>query len=464
VSASAALLVGLICSAEAFPFNWPNPFAQPNYGQHRAVSRTVRAPRRAAAVTTGDQLVANESDKSVARPNEKDKSAKEAPADLAAKAKGLLTIAISLNKQQLTVYSDGMAVARSRISAGYQTPTGVFSIIQKDRWHRSEHGDAPMYYMQRLTWSGVAMHEGTGMTQAGAQTGAQGSIRLPEAFARQLWGVTKVGVRVIITPGDVAPSAIASPRLPGRKPDDAEPENAAQPSKEQSSKEPSSAQVVESAYSALAAAPRTKRRNAPVQGNRVDDAKATDPGLDAMAYAAQEREQATSSDVVKSAYEHYDLSRARRSRAVPTTVGSGEARSLKPGPISVLISRQEGKLFVRKGFEPVFNVPVTIDQPERPLGTHLFTALALNDDDSMRWHVFTLPTASGRPAGRRTGMDLVSVGKPSSAAEALGRVTIPQGAIDRISELMTSGASLIISDQGLGPETGNRTDFTVLTR
>ena len=55
-----------------------------------------------------------------------------------------------------------------------------------------------------------------------------------------------------------------------------------------------------------------------------------------------------------------------------------EPRPLKPGPIAVFISRKEGKLFVRKGFEPVFYVPITVSEPERPLGTHVFTALALN--------------------------------------------------------------------------------------
>jgi hypothetical protein len=141
---------------------------------------------------------------------------------------------------------------------------------------------------------------------------------------------------------------------------------------------------------------------------------------------------------------------------VPARTGVAEVRPLKPGPISVFISRKEAKLFVRKGFEPIFNVPVKFEQPDRPLGTHVFTALALNDDDSMRWNVVTIPTAA-------YGKEL-AFGKPSTAAEALGRVTIPPDAIDRISELMSEGASLIVSDQGLGPETGTGTDFIVLTR
>jgi hypothetical protein len=127
-----------------------------------------------------------------------------------------------------------------------------------------------------------------------------------------------------------------------------------------------------------------------------------------------------------------------------------QTRALKPGPVSVFISRREGKLFVRKGFEPVFDTPVTIANPEQPLGTHVYTAIAANDDNaSMRWTVVTAAAASG---------------STSSATAALDRITIPQDAIDQISELMSVGSSLTVSDQGLGPETGKGTDFIVLTK
>src|SRR5262249_56414508 len=76
----------------------------------------------------------------------------------------------------------------------------------------------------------------------------------------------------------------------------------------------------------------------------------------------------------------------------------GGARRLKPGPISVFISRKEGKLLVRKGFEPMFDAPVTFEQPDRPLGTHVFTALAVNDDNTtLRWNVVSMPGAN-KPA------------------------------------------------------------------
>jgi hypothetical protein len=152
---------------------------------------------------------------------------------------------------------------------------------------------------------------------------------------------------------------------------------------------------------------------------------------------------------------------------------AAKVKPLKPGPISVFISRKEGKIFVRKGFEPVLDAPVTIERPDQPLGTHVFTALAFKDDNTnLRWMVVSIPTQVGAPAQKaRTGKKqkhVASAPAPTVVTEtatgALDRVTIPQDTLDRISELMSPGASLIISDKGLGPETGKGTDFIVLTR
>ena len=148
-----------------------------------------------------------------------------------------------------------------------------------------------------------------------------------------------------------------------------------------------------------------------------------------------------------------------------------ELRPLKPGPVSVFISRKEGKLFVRKGFEPVFDVPVTFEQPDQPLGTHVFTALAFNDDNTtLRWNVMSMPGAGSAPvkpvkkAEKGKKVEVAATMPTSNATDALNRVTIPQDAIDRISRLMSPGASLIISDKGISGETGKGTDFIVLTR
>jgi L,D-transpeptidase catalytic domain len=437
MAASFAVLAGFSSSAEAFFFDWPwNASRQPSVSRRSAPVRQSKPPPLATQPrenpATASRATSSGTEKA---------AAKETPAEPGARAKGVLTIAVAVNKQQLTVYSDGVAVARTRVTVGHQTPTGVFSIIQKDRWHRSaSSGDAPMYYMQQITRSGVGLYQATPNASA-----PQRSIAMPEAFARQLWAMTKTGVRVVITPGEVAPAAISNARLFARRVEPVEPKR---------SSEESAGKIVDSAHKALRA-------------------KGADPALDAMAYAGGNRRQApapsaepaTSSEVVKSAYDSFDLSKSRRPRS--GAAGVSEVRSLNPGPISVFISRKEGKLFVRKGFDAVFSAPVTFREPERPLGTHVFTALDTNDDDSMRWNVVTVPTAPAKPASRsRFGdpsAELLSVGRPSSAAEALERVSVPPEASERISELLSVGASVIISDQGLSPETVAGTDFIVLT-
>src|SRR5262249_57602014 len=76
-------------------------------------------------------------------------------------------------------------------------------------------------------------------------------------------------------------------------------------------------------------------------------------------------------------------------------------KPLKPGPIAVFISRKEGKLYVRKGFEPVFDAPVTFEEPNRPLGTHVFTALGVNGDNTtLRWNVVSMPGAGSPPLNK----------------------------------------------------------------
>jgi len=125
----------------------------------------------------------------------------------------------------------------------------------------------------------------------------------------------------------------------------------------------------------------------------------------------------------------------------------------------------------------VFDAPVTFEQPDQPLGTHVYTALEMNaDNSSFRWMAVTVPSSlAGEKAQRTTRIvngKRVRIETPATpavqihttAADALNRVNIPKDALDRIQDLMSSGASLIISDKGLGPETGKGTDFIVLTR
>ncbi len=157
---------------------------------------------------------------------------------------------------------------------------------------------------------------------------------------------------------------------------------------------------------------------------------------------------------------------------------SGKDPMLKPGPISVFISRKLGKLFVRKGFAEVFEAPVSFAPGDAPIGTHVFTALEAREDGTMRWNVASLATdhllkkgkyqmtttARGEKLRKELSAPTHQVTPPGDPNAALDRITIPQEALARITELMTPGASLIISDLGYSYETGRGTDFIVLTR
>src|SRR5262249_4830384 len=123
---------------------------------------------------------------------------------------------------------------------------------------------------------------------------------------------------------------------------------------------------------------------------------------------------------------------------------------------------------------PILAEPVTIAHPELALGTHLFTAVAAKaDGTSFDWVEVTVPTTEAKKAepkvawdhhGRRIEKTEPAAAASAAAAEALERIAIPPDALARISSLMSAGATLIISDQGLGSETGLDTDFIVLTR
>jgi hypothetical protein len=118
---------------------------------------------------------------------------------------GPVLLVVSLATQRVVVYRNGLPVGISTISSGRpgnRTPTGVFTILERDVEHYSSlYDDAPMPYMQRLTWGGVALHGGN----LPGYPASHGCIRLPHQFARLLYGVTRLGMTVIVTNEAVVP-------------------------------------------------------------------------------------------------------------------------------------------------------------------------------------------------------------------------------------------------------------------
>jgi hypothetical protein len=120
---------------------------------------------------------------------------------------------VSLRRQQITIYDAEGWILQAPVSSGQsgrETPAGIFSVIQKEAEHYSNlYDDASMPHMQRLTWSGIALHGGI----VPGHPASHGCIRLPYGFAERLFDMTSLGMRVIVAPADVAPVSIVHPAL-----------------------------------------------------------------------------------------------------------------------------------------------------------------------------------------------------------------------------------------------------------
>jgi hypothetical protein len=423
-------------------------------------------------------------------------------------AKGPLQIFISINQQRLHFYSDGLHVADAPVATGvpgHSTPRGVFDVIQRDRYHHSNiYSNAPMPYMQRITWSGVALHEGPGV----GHEASHGCIRMPGDFAARLWRLPTMGMRVVITRPELRPTDIADPHLfvhkdrplpvaplaaqvataqtNGIKTDAGQPGSA--PASAAAAGAPQGSQPAATGAAPSTIAPRSDpaapdRPGQAANGQAVTLANATPQSADPTRNPAtvDAPPPTESSEATKSAAVENSMTAPISLDDVPLPPAKPEqlVRS-ENAPIAIFISRKLGKIFVRQDFTPLLDAPVKIENPDQPLGTHVFTALNyLPDHSTLQWNVVSLPDEPKKlsehwkyvttPSGRHKRVRVkVRLDDPWAAPEtpeaALARITIPQEAIDQISQLIIPGSSLIISDQGFGPETGEGTDFIVVDR
>ena len=389
-------------------------------------------------------------------PKAADRAGKEPANDI---PKGPQQIFISINQQKLHFYSNGVHVADTSIATGvaaHPTPFGVFSIIQKQIFHRSNiYSNAPMPFMQRITWSGVAMHEGQNI----GHPASHGCIRMPHDFAVRLYRLTKLNTRVIIARTELRPVEFADPHLFVHK-----------------EKPPEIAAPAVNGVETVAAQPSelAVHANAPVITQPVQsDAATPQPAAPAI-----KPDQKTES-AVPGADAGAAGAVALPTPATPTDLA--KVAVAKKMPISIFVSRKRQRLYIRQDFEPLFDVPVTVAQPEAPLGTHVFTALEFTGPDrtTLRWNVVSMPGEPpkrvryveerrdryGRVRRREIEEERASdTPPPQSPAQVLGRIEIPPEVSEAIAQMIGPGSSLIVSDQGLGDETGEGTDFTVVTK
>jgi hypothetical protein len=445
-----------------------------------------------------------------------------------------------------------------------------------------------MPYMQRITWSGVAMHAGV----LPGRPASHGCIRMPMAFAVKMWNWTRMGARVVVTPGEIIPISFSHPllaalKVPPQPIATGEPEQDAPTAAKADKMADAAKPVIEAAAelrSTLGHDDRTKsaadetRPSAPPQTRTADASDASPaanlpvtmsdaaPARGNASSAPEKREEAASDDkaadkksadakasevtsaeiepakadaidvaekkvdeaansaaveavtietaasesikadaaktdapkAVETPSEKPDesaqavaapaaLPETKKDQTRPTEVMKAAAPKPDPAPasrrsgqIAVFVSRKDSKLYVRQNFAPLFDAPVTFAPSDRPLGTHVFTAQVDKDDANvLHWSVVSLP-APTRYADRRdeddrssrrrkiagaSPIEVKTLPAPDSPAEALDRLTLPADAMARITEALSTGGSIIVSDQGIAAgETGEGTDFIVSLR
>lgn len=508
------------------------------------------------------------------------KSSETTVADI--KPEGPLLVAVSIGRQRLAVYDNTRLIAEAPISSGrigYATPTGVFSIVEKNRTHFSNlYGGAPMPNMQRITWSGVALHAG----DLPGYPASHGCIRLPHGFSKKLFGLTKVGTRVIVSRDLVQPKSFAhdwlfkayppenelqvaqaevgvrdvasadngigigamtdavtqvigvtaaaasdashslkltyrerrkleAERLSGelreagykrvetsvalsmatREAEAArEPFNAVRAENDRLSSEVRKAVLAkEKAFKeladferlldrneALAADAKLAEKRVQLQDKAAALADAADLADDAWKIAVE------ASRGLQTAVEEAEVRRRDAATAFATASAKlndalqreqdMKRRDAKRAlPVSVFISRKTQKLYVRQGYQPIFDAAITIDRPDEPIGTHVLTALGYTrEKTALDWTVATVPSGGkSKDEGKKKDKDAVETSSRLAVLQlttsaALDRISIPEDVREQIEDLMKPGSSVIVSDNGLSGETGEYTDFIVATR
>ncbi len=383
---------------------------------------------------------------------------------------------VSLRSQRITVYDAKGWILRAPVSSGSkgrETPAGIFSVIQKVEEHYSNlYDDAFMPHMQRITWSGIALHGGV----LPGRPASHGCIRLPFDFAAQLYDVTKLGIRIIVAPDDVAPLEIAHPLLLQPKPGATaqataratEAQEATRKAAEARSAAGTAQREATQAQAPVRAAENLKRR---AEARLAAVESRQNPDLPAEAREQAENTKAQAVARVADLQRQWEAARAalqaRRDAAASARDAAAAAETARVAaveaarqvagdlqPVSVLISRKTQRLYVRQAFKRVLDSPVTIAEPDRAIGTHVFTAAERSDgDDKLRWNVVSLRGGGGNASPAPKDAE--------SARAALDRITIPQDVWNSIAGTVAR-ASLIVTDEPPSSEIGNGTEFVVL--
>ena len=383
---------------------------------------------------------------------------------------------VSIKSQQVTFYDADGWILRAPVSTGTtgrETPTGVFAVVEKKEDHRSNmYDDAWMPHMQRITWNGIALHGGP----LPGYAASHGCVRMPFGFAEKVFGKTRIGMRVIISPNDAVPvefshKALLVPNAAAVAAAPARAETLAREAAEAAKTADETKKAAATAARETAALTTSLRKLEGLKKSadaqlafaekalavaRTDQARARAEEAQQKAAAkaaglATQLDTARATSKLEAAAAAKDAAKTAETRKAAAAKAASEAK-LALEPVSIYISRATQKLYVRRNthkplpdagvmFDATIEVPITIRDPGKRIGTHVFTAVARNDA-GLRWTAVTIDGDDARTA--------------------LDRITIPQDVLDRIAPTALPRSSIIISDEPLSRETNYRTEFVAV--
>ena len=396
---------------------------------HRAVSASVRFVC-VTALALGVSVIGAEAKK---KPN----PVEEPILDLGNGAP--LTLVISLKDQEMDVYRGATLITTTKVSTGtssYPTKAGVFSILEKQRYHHSNmYSAAPMPWMQRLTWSGTALHGGV----VPGYPASHGCIRLPFSFAPRLFEITTGGENVVVAydptkPRFVEHSVLFEPVSPASDANLTEQKSSDETAADHevdtsnpTDQETRTETVIRSddtlvgIVDAGSSAPLRILVTRQTERDRIITVQYL---LSSMGYLTPQKFSGRVGEETVAAIKAF-----QKANGVRETGSYSDDLAKQVYKVAGKEKLPEGHLFVRQQFRPVFDVPVSFRNPEQPLGTHLFTALFDAGETKARWMAISL--------------------EGDDAMRVLDRIQIPTYVRQKIAEKLTPGSSLIVADKSI---------------
>jgi hypothetical protein len=409
-----------------------------------------------------------------------------------------LLAVVALGEQRVTIYNSEGQMLQSPVSTGatgLETPAGIYSVVQKNEVHQSNvYEDGNMPFMQRITWTGIALHAG----MLPGYPASHGCVRMPHPFAQRLFPITDIGLRVVIVRDDIVPADIAHPTLFKPNPARRELALAAPPAGRSSDtnqamrmnvsssegdpvlgsprylellKSRAAAKSAEAdaatkrAADARQAAARRAAEAAPASklvrsaeanlAKAEEQLKAAERAPEAATGSPETTEQAEAAKAkaaAKVAEAQAQLETAKvqaqakidaAARAEEDAKAAETARELavdaateashRTSPVSVFISRKTQRLYIRQGYKPVFEMPIAIRDADKPIGSYVFTAQNyLHNGAEVRWNVVSMYKAGGKDAEPAAQGQQRRKGESRSAEGAPADVAGAKAALDRV--------------------------------